>query len=150
MSIRLTRYQGAIVQNHHILLIKHLEHKTGRTYWIFPGGGIEPGESEEECVIREMKEETNLIVTVTKLLFDQPAPAGDKTYQRIRTYLCKPLNNDAKPGYEPEPEASRIYGIVETRWFDLRSEKKWDTEVVNDPLTYLPLQRLREELGYLF
>jgi ADP-ribose pyrophosphatase YjhB (NUDIX family) len=55
------RYQGAIIRDHQILLIKHTTEKdTGTSYWIFPGGGIEPDETEEDCVRREMKGETNL------------------------------------------------------------------------------------------
>jgi 8-oxo-dGTP pyrophosphatase MutT (NUDIX family) len=146
---RQTRYQGAIVRDYHILLIKHCEHKRGRTYWIFPCGGIEPGETEEECVKREMKEETDLDVKVKELLLDEPAPPESRIYQRARTYLCEPLSDDAKPGYEPEPEVASVYSIEEVKWFDLRNESTWDSLLVNDPLTYLPLQRLRRKVGYL-
>jgi hypothetical protein len=34
---RITRYQGAIIKDHHLLLLRHLEHVTKRTYWVFPG-----------------------------------------------------------------------------------------------------------------
>ncbi len=44
--------------------------------WEFPGGKIEYGESEEECVLREIKEELNLEIIVLKKLqpstFDYP------------------------------------------------------------------------------
>lgn len=33
-----------------------------KNHWIPPGGGIEPGETFEEAVIREVKEETNMKV----------------------------------------------------------------------------------------
>jgi 8-oxo-dGTP diphosphatase len=69
---RHTRYQGAIVRDHHILVLKQRIFPIGRVCWIFPGGGIEPGETEEECVKREMKEETNLDVEVKRLLLDEP------------------------------------------------------------------------------
>ena len=52
---RITRYQGAIIQDHHILLIKQSEPASGRSYWLIPGGGIEPDETEEVCVQREMQ-----------------------------------------------------------------------------------------------
>jgi len=35
----------------------------------FPGGGIEPGESEEEAVVREMQEELAITVVPRKLLW---------------------------------------------------------------------------------
>ena len=89
---RLIRYQGAIVHDHHILLIKHREHNTGRSYWLFPGGGIEPGETEEDCVQREMKEETNLDVKVKGILLDKPELDEGSPYQRLQTYLCKPVS----------------------------------------------------------
>jgi 8-oxo-dGTP pyrophosphatase MutT (NUDIX family) len=44
---RIIRYQGAIIKDHLVLLLRHREHKTGRSYWLFPGGGIEEGETEE-------------------------------------------------------------------------------------------------------
>jgi mutator protein MutT len=43
--------------------------KDGREYFAFPGGGVEEGETEEEAVIREIKEELCLDIKVEKLLF---------------------------------------------------------------------------------
>ncbi len=42
--------------NTEILLIKHI--KSG--YWSFPKGHVEPGETEEQTAIREIKEETDI------------------------------------------------------------------------------------------
>jgi 8-oxo-dGTP diphosphatase len=36
--------------------------------WEFPGGKIEQGESEEECIKREIKEELNIEISVQKRL----------------------------------------------------------------------------------
>ena len=74
MRDRDIRYQGAIIRDHQILLIKHRENEGGRSYWILPRGGIEPGKTEEDCVIREMKEETNLDVRVVSLLQKETNP----------------------------------------------------------------------------
>jgi 8-oxo-dGTP diphosphatase len=144
---RHTRYQGAIIKDHGILLIRHKVHSTGRAYWVIPGGGIEGSESEEECVIREMKEETNLDVTIDRLVFDEPMRPDD-VYKWRKTFICHPVSGKASPGYEPEPEAAADYYISEVRWFDLRDEDSWDDELFQDPYTYPQLVRLRQVLGY--
>ncbi len=148
MTNRDTRYQGAIVQNHNILLIRHRENKSGRSYWILPGGGMEPGETEEDCVRREMKEETNLEVEVVSLLLTEPNPSKH-VYRSRKTYLCTPNTGEASPGIEPEPEAASWYSIAEVKWFDLRDESGWDTELITDPLTYNQLQSVRKKLNYI-
>jgi ADP-ribose pyrophosphatase YjhB (NUDIX family) len=152
MLNRITRYQGAIIKNHYILLLWQRVYPTGRAVWLFPGGGMEPGETEEQCVKREMKEETNLDVKIKGLLFDETTHAENRIY-RQRTYLCETLSGEAKPGYDPEYapeiEAAGIHGIIDVKWFDLRDESPWDSTLVNDPIIYLPLQRMRKKLGYL-
>jgi ADP-ribose pyrophosphatase YjhB (NUDIX family) len=59
--MRHTRYQGAIIKDDKILLIKHTEHESGRSYWVIPGGGREADETEMACVRREMLEETKQV-----------------------------------------------------------------------------------------
>jgi ADP-ribose pyrophosphatase YjhB (NUDIX family) len=144
---RITRFQGAVIRNDHILLVKHHENACGRDYWVIPGGGRQEGETEQECVKREIKEETHLSVAVKQLLLDEPGPPDD-VYRRLKTYLCVPMGGEAYPGCEPEFEASLRYTITEVRWFDLREETTWGAEVVADPLTYPLLQQIRAVLGY--
>jgi 8-oxo-dGTP diphosphatase len=147
MTARDIRYQGAIVADHHILLIRHREHSSGQSYWLFPGGGREDGETEEACICREMREETNLDVTVQRLLLDLQDMPGS-VYQRHKTYLCAVLSGIAAPGYEPEEEAAAEYGIVEVGWFDLRSEAAWHELIKTDPITYPQMLRVQAALGY--
>jgi ADP-ribose pyrophosphatase YjhB (NUDIX family) len=140
------RYQGAIVRDHQMLLIRHQDHATGRSCWVVPGGGREAGETEEACVAREMSEETGLTVTVERLVLEETDGRG--VYQLRRTYLCTAEAGEAQPGYEPEPDAAALYGIAEVRWFDLRDPASWDPLAVADPITHPQLQRLRAVLGY--
>jgi 8-oxo-dGTP diphosphatase len=142
---RSIRYQGAIVRDHQILLIRHQDDAAGLSYWVVPGGGIEPGESEEACVQREMQEETNLDVRVIRLLLDEPGIPGG-VYQSLKTYLCEIQDGQASPGYEPEAEVG--YSIAEVGWFDLRDATTWRTEVVSDSITYPALRRIQAALGY--
>ena len=54
--------RAIIIQNGKILLT----HETNSGWWLIPGGGIEEGETPEDCVIREVEEETGVIVRPTE------------------------------------------------------------------------------------
>jgi len=142
-----TRYQGAIIRDHHILLLKQTEHASGRSYWQIPGGRIEQDETEEQCVQREMLEETGLQVHVYSLLLDEPSTPG-AIYQRWKTFCCSILAGEARPGSEPEAEYATAYSFTEVGWFDLRHPTIWDAQLVADRYMYSMLQRIQAALGY--
>ncbi len=58
--------KAVIVQNEHVLLTKN-EDARG-VYYLFPGGGQEPGEELQDAVARECIEETGMPVKVGELL----------------------------------------------------------------------------------
>lgn len=142
MTNRHTRYQGAILQDQRILLIKHRFRDTGQGYWVIPGGGRLDGESAEDCVHREMKEETHLDVRIVGLLLDEQASEQD-IYKRLMTFQCEPVGGKARPGVEPELEANSVYSISEVKWFRLWDESEWDDDLRRDQITYPILQRIR-------
>jgi 8-oxo-dGTP pyrophosphatase MutT (NUDIX family) len=142
-----TRYQGAIIQDHQILLLKQIEHASGRVYWQIPGGGAEPDETEAQCVQREMLEETGVSVRVDSLLFDEPS-APDAIYQRWKTYRCTILAGEAHPGSEPEASYADAYSFIDVGWFDLRYPETWNERIAANSYIYAWLQRVRVALGY--
>jgi 8-oxo-dGTP pyrophosphatase MutT (NUDIX family) len=144
---RSIRYQGAVIRDDHILMLKQIEHASGRSYWLLPGGRIEPDETEERCVQREVLEETGFYVHLQRLLLDEPNIV-DRSYQRRKTFLCSVLGGEARPGYEPEAEYATAYSFTEVAWFDLRYPRHWPEQIVYDPITYSLLQQIQVALGY--
>ncbi|MBV7337853.1 NUDIX domain-containing protein [Chloroflexi bacterium TSY] len=115
-----------------------------------PGGGREEGETEEECVARELKEETHLAVNVRRLLQDEASPPGS-FYDWFKTYECTPIGGEARPGSEPEFDLEPHkfgYEIIEVAWFDLRDESTWTVECLNSSITYATMRRISQVLGY--
>jgi len=148
MATRIIRYQGAIVRNDHIFLIRYRP-ASGDSIWMFPGGGIEEGETEKECVEREMWEETSLRVAADRLLLDQPIEPTATMYQRRRTFPCTVLSGTAAPGHEPEEDIPAGYGIVEVVWFNLQDAGDWPSLVKQDNITSTLLRSVRQALGYI-
>jgi 8-oxo-dGTP pyrophosphatase MutT (NUDIX family) len=138
------RYQAAIVDDDGRVLLLRVRHPTsGRTYWLVPGGGREGLESEEQCVKREVREETHLAVEVVRLLWEEPVN-GDETYRRTKTFLCRALDGNPRPGSEPEEEHHVIEAVG---WFPLTEPEGWGSEIENDAITWRFLHELRKSLG---
>jgi len=55
---------AAIIENEQgqILIARRKKGKAQEGLWEFPGGKLEPGESAEACLIRELKEEMNILI----------------------------------------------------------------------------------------
>ncbi|MCB8967044.1 MAG: NUDIX domain-containing protein [Ardenticatenaceae bacterium] len=58
-----------IVRDEMMLLI--YRYRNGRSYYILPGGGVEPGESLAEAAVREAAEETSLQVVLGPQLWQR-------------------------------------------------------------------------------
>ncbi len=142
--MRHTRYQGAIVRGDRLLLIKHYSHASDRSYWVFPGGGIDADESEVECVAREMHEETGLEVAVERLLVDERTPS-DRFYRRQKTYLCRASDGEPAAGSEPETDH---FDIVDVGWFDLARPQSWRGRISDDQWVLPMMWEVRRKLGY--
>ena len=127
---REVRYQGAVLKDGCILILKHINHRTGHVYWWLPGGGQMPGETVEACVAREIREETCLEVRVERLLFETGSLGSKYQYQRYATYLCTPISGEAAIG--TESESSAIHSIMDIGWYPLWDESQWEPGFYED------------------
>lgn len=70
---------GAVVHDDRgRLLLVRRRNEPGRGRWSLPGGRVEPGEDDEQAVVREVAEETGLTVTVGRHVgsVERAAPGG--------------------------------------------------------------------------
>jgi 8-oxo-dGTP pyrophosphatase MutT (NUDIX family) len=64
------RAAALIVDHGRILLVEHTHPSTGETWWVPPGGGVEPeDDSIFACAARETFEETGLTVTLDRIVY---------------------------------------------------------------------------------
>lgn len=70
------------------LLVIKRGHDPGAGLWSLPGGRIEPGETDQQAVAREVMEETGLRVECRRLLGTAELPGPDGTVIDVRDYLA--------------------------------------------------------------
>ena len=104
------RLCGICVQDNKILLINHAGMNESGEFWSPPGGGLQFGETIEDCLKREFLEETNTIISVGKFLkineFVKPPLHAIELF-----YEVKILSGEMKVGFDPEMEEQIIKDV---------------------------------------
>ena len=93
--------KGLIFHNNRFLIVKRSEKciDTPST-WEVPGGTMEIGETVEECLLREIKEEVGLTVEIKRYLYSWKIPRNE-THETVGlTFLCESANNDVVLSHE--------------------------------------------------
>ena len=107
--------KGVVLMGDRILLVRKVN-----GMWDLPGGRLEPGESPEQALIREIREETALAVTPIRLIrgFVRPKPAKPDVF--VAAYLCEALGAMAEVVLSHEHDQAGIFTLAEIA--DLKME----------------------------
>ncbi len=89
---------GAVVVRREELLMVLRGRPPGAGLWSVPGGRVEPGESDAEALVRELREETGLEVSVGDLLGSVEVSGFD-----VHDYLCTVTGGRLEPGDDAAP-----------------------------------------------
>ncbi len=118
-----------IVEGKVLLIRRGKEPLRGR--WVVPGGTVELGETLEEALVREMREETGLTVEPAEIVtvFDRiQRESGRVVYHYVIVdYLCRYVAGEARAG--SDAEALVWAGPGELEAYDLPAKA---LEVVRD------------------
>lgn len=127
----LHRVRAIILKNNQLLTIKRV--KTDITYFVFPGGGVEPGEGLEDAMKRECKEELGVDVSIVKKFVSERFNKGE-IKQSEHFYICDIVSGKLGTGNGPEYDDNSNYeGTHEIEWlniFDLTDYDLRPKEVV--------------------
>ena len=95
---------AVIFDEEKVLITRRPENKIHAGLWEFPGGKVDPGESPEEALCREIREELDVEIQVTGI-FEVAFYRYDWGPVLILAYSCQLLTNDL-----------RNIGVAEHRW----------------------------------
>jgi 8-oxo-dGTP pyrophosphatase MutT (NUDIX family) len=101
-----------------LLLLTHWDNRIAEPRWLTPGGGVDPGEDNHTAAVRELFEETGLVVAslgepvwrhTLKLPDGHSFDYADATYYLLRTTHFEPVNDNWMPNEYDD--------VLEVRWF---------------------------------
>jgi ADP-ribose pyrophosphatase YjhB (NUDIX family) len=84
-----------------VLLVRHSYKNEGKSIWMLPGGAIEEGETSRDAAIREVLEETGLIIKVGNLLW-HVEEAGERGQRFVNFFSAGVIGGKPELGEDPE------------------------------------------------
>jgi ADP-ribose pyrophosphatase YjhB (NUDIX family) len=89
---------GAIITGQGRILLIRRGHEPEAGRWSLPGGRVEPGETGQQAVVREVREETGLVVSCGPLVGALERPWRDGQTLLIRDYAATVTGGELAPG----------------------------------------------------
>jgi len=114
--MRRIRAVAIIVNNEKVLLMHRINN--GKEYHVFPGGGVENGETVEQAVLREVQEETSLKVKIEKLLYHHIYDDDTKQFFYFCRYVSgEPELGDGNEARDMKESNANFYNPI---WYEIK------------------------------
>ena len=97
--------------------------------WEFPGGKINPGETAENCIIREVKEELNIEIQI-KTMLPPSSHAYPELYVRLHPFVCRIIHGRIKSAEHHAVQWTGHDQLLSLQWAEA------DVAVVHSYLDY--------------
>jgi 8-oxo-dGTP diphosphatase len=95
---------------------KSMDGSTSLT-WVFPGGNIDEGETNEEALAREIRNETGFKVSVGKMISERMHPQFPV---KIHYYVCDLVPSSMRPIVD-------VHEVESTKWVPVEELKDYFT-----------------------
>jgi len=86
---------GIVRRGHDVLICRRRQAGSFGGYWEFPGGKVEPGETAEQCLVRELSEEVGLEVAPARA-YAVIEFAHAKGTIRLHPFLCDLISGEPR------------------------------------------------------
>ncbi len=117
-----TRVCGWLLSNDRLLLVEHRGLNASDSFWAPPGGEIHFGETTEDALIREFKEETGISISVSHFSHFHEFVAPP--LHAIELFFCVEIKGgELLVGIDPELSKNEQI-IKQVKWFDFENLSK--------------------------
>lgn len=109
--------RAIIVRGEQLLVMKR--NKYGDKFFTLPGGGIDAGETAEQAVEREVREEASIECKADREVYHERVREFGETYY----YLCDYISGEPAldPGSEEAAETAKGENTWQPMWLEIRS-----------------------------
>jgi ADP-ribose pyrophosphatase YjhB (NUDIX family) len=104
----IVRVNGVLIEDNSLLLVE--QYVSDTRPWAHPGGRPEPGETLEQSIVREIKEETGLDVSVDELLYVTDRVMKNE-HVIIISFLVHRAGGELGTGTGPEFDTGKIKSV---------------------------------------
>ncbi|MCX6155157.1 MAG: NUDIX domain-containing protein [Candidatus Kapabacteria bacterium] len=117
--------RAVIINDSQLIMVEHVEKGHG-AFYIFPGGGLEDQESIFDATVREVAEETNLVVIPEAIIYIRETRMGEN--MGVEFYVkCRLESGELNLGHDPEKDSQVLKSVSDVP-LDKLQDIKWFPE----------------------